>query len=190
MTYTNNVPQGNQTISSTQPLIQANFGFLENSIGQEHNFDDTDATKTYHLKASMPNQPDPGSLPTGTNGQYYVSGGKPKFYDGTNANFLAMGTGQFIPFNGSVSLNVGANTNLGPSGNVSGFVIVARSDGTFKGSAFFNFAAVGFQQKGFEFFDTDSGHINVGWSGSNLVLQNNGSQTYTFKYTGFYYPTV
>ncbi len=85
MTYTNNVPQATQTIAFTQPLIQSNFSFLENSIGQEHNFDSTDATKTYHKQASMPNRADPVGLPAATNGMFYVSSGLPKFYDGTNS---------------------------------------------------------------------------------------------------------
>lgn len=89
MAYTNNVPQGNQQIATTQPIIQANFGYLQTAINQEHNFDTSDASKTYHLKASMPNQADPGSLPTGTNGQYYVSGGVPKFYN-SSAQFIQL----------------------------------------------------------------------------------------------------
>jgi len=87
MAYTNNVPQGNQTIASTTDPIRANFAFLDTSVGTEHNFDITDASKTYHLQASMPNKvSDPvGPLPVGTNGMYYVKGGGPKFYNGTDA---------------------------------------------------------------------------------------------------------
>jgi hypothetical protein len=92
MTYTNNVPQANQKISTTQPIIEANFVYLQNAIGQEHNFpaNATNAEATYHLQASMPGQVDPGALPAGTNGIYYVdqsSPALPKFYNGT-ANFL------------------------------------------------------------------------------------------------------
>lgn len=94
MAYTNNVPQGNQQIATTQPIIQANFGFLATSIGQEHNFNASgDGTDTYHKFVSMPNRADPSSLPAGTNGQYYVSGGVAKYYNGTNSFILNQYTG-------------------------------------------------------------------------------------------------
>lgn len=84
MAYTNNVPQPNQTIAETQPIIQANFGFLENGIGQEHNFDDSGSgADMYHLQTSMPNQALSPALPSGTNGVFFVSGGNPYFFDGT-----------------------------------------------------------------------------------------------------------
>jgi len=85
MAYTNNVPQGNQTISSTQPLIQANFAFLDTGLSQEHNFIDAGSgSDMYHLQASMPNKALSPALPAGTNGQYFVSSASPYFYDGTN----------------------------------------------------------------------------------------------------------
>ena len=83
MVYTNNVPQGNQTVAFTQPLIQANFGYLQDAISVEHVFDPADPLNTVHQHASMPNQADPVTLPPGTNGQYYISGGVPKFYNGS-----------------------------------------------------------------------------------------------------------
>jgi len=84
MAYTKNTPQATQTIAFTQPLIQDNFDFLETGLQQEHNFNASGTgSDMYHLKVSMPNQADPGALPAGTNGQYYVSGGIPKFDNGT-----------------------------------------------------------------------------------------------------------
>lgn len=88
MAYTNNVPQGNQQIATTQPIIQANFGFLQTGIGTEHKFTAAGTgTDMYHLQASMPNKsisPVP-SLPAGTNGQYCVSSGSAYFLDATSA---------------------------------------------------------------------------------------------------------
>ena len=106
MAYTSNVPQANQQIATTQPIIQNNFGFLPAAIGQEHNFNAAgNGTDTYHLKASMPNYTggiDPVALPAGTNGMYYVLGGIPKFYNGVTASPIAMGAvAGFVPFNGS-----------------------------------------------------------------------------------------
>lgn len=90
MAYTNNVPQANQRISDTQAPILANFTFLPLSIGQEHNFDSTDATLTYHLKASMPSMADPiGALPSPLSGVYYVNSAFPKFYNtAAGASFI------------------------------------------------------------------------------------------------------
>jgi hypothetical protein len=85
MAYTNNIPQGNQQIATTQPLIQANFGFIQTDLQVEHQFNGnvSGLAEGVHLRASMPNQADPVVLPAGTNGIYYVSGGAPKFYNGT-----------------------------------------------------------------------------------------------------------
>lgn len=49
------MPQANQQIFATQPLIAANFAFLESAIGAEHNFTTTSAPLTYHTKMSLPN---------------------------------------------------------------------------------------------------------------------------------------
>ncbi len=110
MTYTNNVPQGNQTIASTTDPIRNNFAFLEDSIGQEHNFDSSDATKTWHLQAAMPNSAGAPTKPVGTDGVYYIDGGEPKFYDGTQY-FISYGSKPQYVVTGSVALsNAGAVT--------------------------------------------------------------------------------
>lgn len=106
MAYDNNVPQETQTIAQTQPIILANFAYLQSSIGQEHNFDITDATQTYHLQASMPNQADPGALPASTDGLYYVNGGDPKYYNAANgAQYLHKSKVPFTVQSGTVNLN-------------------------------------------------------------------------------------
>ncbi len=105
MAYTSNVPQGNQQIATTQPTIQANFGFIPAAFSAEHNFNASgDGSDTYHKFTSMPNQADPSALPAGTNGQYYVSGGVPKFYN-TVANFLQFTPIPFTIRTGTVNLN-------------------------------------------------------------------------------------
>lgn len=111
MTYTNNTPQAGQTISETQPLILDNFGFIDNAIGQEHNFDASDATATYHLQASMPNMADPGALPASTDGMYYVSSGVPKFYN-TSPEFLMISKYATLTQSGTVNLST-VQTSIG-----------------------------------------------------------------------------
>lgn len=107
MAYTNNIPQANQQIAITQGPIQNNFDYIQKAVGQEHNFvaNDTDPTHTYHLQASMPNQVDPIALPASTAGIYYVSSGKPKFYN-TAVNFLVNSTcDSYFASGGPISVN-------------------------------------------------------------------------------------
>lgn len=92
MAYTNNVPQGNQQIATTQPLIQANFGFLGTGIAQEHNFNSAGTgNDMYHLKASMPDLGVAPTLPAGTTGMYYVEGGEGRYWNGTAISQLTLG---------------------------------------------------------------------------------------------------
>lgn len=94
MAYTNNVPQGNQTIATTQPIINANFQFIQTGVSVEHNFNASGSgSDMYHLKASMPNRALSPALPAGTNGIYFVSSGAGYFYDGTNNYQLSIWTG-------------------------------------------------------------------------------------------------
>lgn len=115
MVYTSTVPQGNQQIATTQPLIQGNFGFLATGIGVDHNFNASGSgTDMYHLQASMPNKADPLANIAGTNGQYYIGGGQPKFYNATQVGgFVLPPCNAYIQFNGSGSsgpLNAGGNS--------------------------------------------------------------------------------
>lgn len=111
MVYTSNVPQANQAIATTQPIIQANFGFLAASIGQEHNFNASGSgTDTYHKFCSMPNRGggDPVAVPAGTNGQFYVLNSTAKFYNATQVGGNLLGAVNMqINFSGT-----GANGNL------------------------------------------------------------------------------
>jgi hypothetical protein len=163
-TYTNNIPQGNQTIASTQPLIQANFGFLQSAINQEHNFNTTDPTQTYHLQASMPNISDPGSLPSGTNGIYYVNGGFPKFYNGS-ANFLPYSScSSYTLSGGPITLSLSPTVITSVPAASCGYIYIFRtsssSSGYFIGS-----------------FNSDSSSVNIhGDHGSNIALTTSGLQ--------------
>lgn len=130
MAYTNNVPQGNQTIASTTDPIRNNFAFIETSINQEHNFDATDATKTYHLQASMPDKMATPALPAGTNGIYYVQAGEARFvtnggdvcqfslgvasqlgYQWVGRSLMQWGVVN-LPGTGSVTFNIAFPTNV------------------------------------------------------------------------------
>jgi hypothetical protein len=106
MTYTPNVPQVNQTIAASQPIINTNFTLLPQFIGQEHNYVANAPASCYHLQASMPNKVANPALPASTNGQYYVcsvsANSVPKFKSDTFGdlflqttpvyNYMASGT--------------------------------------------------------------------------------------------------
>lgn len=162
MAYDNNVPQATQTIAQTQPIINENFAFLDSAIDQEHNFDVTDATKTYHKQASMPNQADPVALPAGTDGIYYVNGGLPKFYNGTAFSLI-----------GNVQIASGVNNIAGggaftilASGNYMGIVSI------FRGPIPTVFEVFQFNMDGTNLVANN--RVAVGGS-SQIILQVNGS---------------
>lgn len=108
MTYTPNVPQANQTIAQTTSPIRDNFTYLDDALQEEHSFNGSapGVLVGTHLRTSMPNQADPGSLPAGTNGTYYVNGGNPKFYNG-NAWLIQYGA----LFQGQISAVVALTTS-------------------------------------------------------------------------------
>lgn len=124
-TYTNNVPQANQQISTTQAPIQNNFDYIQKAVGQEHNFvaNDTDPTHTYHLQASMPNRALSPSVPAGTNGVYFVNAGIPYFFDGTTNwqlnPFQTVLTGTYTATSSS-----SFNTIVSVPANVEGMIIL------------------------------------------------------------------
>lgn len=94
MPYNNNVPQSNQTIASTTDPIRDNFAFIQTDLQAEHSFNGNalGVAEGAHLQASMPNlAADPGALPAGTNGMYYVRNGGARFYDGTTISRLTEG---------------------------------------------------------------------------------------------------
>lgn len=98
MAYNNNVPQGNQTIASTTDPIRNNFAFIQSAVGQEHNFDPTDPTQTYHTIASMPDFGSTPALPANTNGVYYVNSGEARFVN--NSGNVSKLTGALVSANG------------------------------------------------------------------------------------------
>lgn len=188
MAYTSNVPQANQQIAATQGPINANFQFLLSSIGQEHNFDVSDATKTYHLKASMPNMVDPIALPPGINGIYYVKGGQPWFYNGTA--FQINTFGNLLYATGAANLGGGAAVTIITPGKWTGFASIMNfTDGEAQLFSFYssgsgggdtltaiNLAAIN--------ADTD---IELQFDGSkNIQILNGHSGNKNFKWNVFY----
>lgn len=123
MTYTPNVPQVNQTIAQTTNPIRDNFTFIETDARVEHSFNGNapGVAEGAHLRASMPNQADPGSLPAGTNGQYYVNTARPKFYDGTTAWQLQITNLFQLSTAGNVALTTSNTTFFNAPANSCGY---------------------------------------------------------------------
>lgn len=188
MTYTPNVPQANQTIASTTTPIRQNFQFIETDLQVEHSFNgNSAAAEGTHLKASMPNQADPGSLPAGTNGQYYVGSAKPKFYDGTTARFLQMATLEENISTGTVALTTSNTVFFTAPANSSGCYFLVPPSGIDASDA----SAMGQFVSG----DTDvnSGHLSdpgITISDSGLDIRaatTSGSLNGNYKYVVVYY---
>lgn len=86
MTYTPNTPQASQTIAFTQPLIEANFTYIEDSVERDHawqgNIIGTEEPGR-HQKISMPNQgADIVALPAGCSTVEYSIGGNKYMWNG------------------------------------------------------------------------------------------------------------
>lgn len=130
MAYTPDVPQGNQTIASTTDLIRNNFEFLQAQQQQEHVFNGDPpnlpgAINGIHLRASMPNQADPITLPTGSNGMYYVSGGQPKFYNGA-PSIISTGTIRSGPRSGIIPISNSFVNMFTPADNSCGTYFIYK----------------------------------------------------------------
>ena len=86
MTYTPNTPQASQTIAFTQPLIEANFTYVDTAMKVNHSwqgsFIGTEAAGS-HKRLDMPNQgADIVALPTGISAVVYAIGGNIFSYNG------------------------------------------------------------------------------------------------------------
>lgn len=178
MAYINNIPQGNQQIATTQPMIQANFGFIQAAINQEHNFAPSDATKTFHLQASMPNRTDPTILPVGTDGMYYVNGGTPKFYNASGVNFLPYSTcSSFIMSAGPITITVSPTTLITlPAGSCGTYFVYRTSTQTIYAIGSFNCSST----SAFPHSDHSNGII-IGSPGSSLAITASTSPVATFN---------
>ncbi len=177
MAYTNNVPQGNQTIASTTDPIRNNFAFIQTSIDQEHNFDITDGTKTYHKKASMPNLALSPAVPAGTNGVYFVNDAKAYFYNGSQ-NIRLDSIQATVTISGSISS--GSSFQVLAAGDWFGLVNVYRTDEP-TGYQLFQFRMVSGSLVYNSMASGGSGSIDLNLSGGgNLRVRNTGGSSHTY----------
>ena len=139
MTYTNNVPQGNQTIASTTTPIRNNFAFIQSTLQRDHQFNGNSPgiTEGVHLKVSMPNRSLSPSLPATTNGIYFVSSATPYFYDGTTNWQLnpweSVISGTYTP----TSTSSFSNIVLLPANKVGIIIFYATAGGTIQTGQFY-----------------------------------------------------
>jgi hypothetical protein len=78
MAYTPNTPQGNQTVSATQPQILGNFEFINDAMLQDHAWPNNEIggqPDGTHQQVSLPNRGDITSLLTGINAVMYANSG-------------------------------------------------------------------------------------------------------------------
>lgn len=184
MPYTPNTPQANQQIASTQAPILNNFTFIQTDAQQEHIFNGNTgplgATQLEgtHIQASMPNQNLlSGSLPTGTNGVYYVNNGNATFYNGTlNLPLFTSFVNQ-----GSNTAAAGASFQIIAAGNYMGLLNIFRiSDGNYQ---LIQFWTNGSTLVSNEMASGGSSNITIILDGSNNIKVKNGSgSSQTFKW--------
>lgn len=190
MPYTPNVPQGNQQIASTQPLIQQNFGFIQTDARVEHIFNGNTGplavpqAEGTHIQVSMPNQnlKGAGTLPSGTNGQIYVSSGQ-LIYNNNVGDFNVI---QNLQRNGSVVIGPSpASATILPAGSYMGIVSVFRtSDNAYQ---FIQFWLNGATLVTNNMASGGTSAITLVLDGSNnLNLRNGSGSGNTFKYQIFY----
>lgn len=143
--YTSNVPQPNQTVAATQLPILNNFGSIQVGLQKDHtwvsntNNNAIDGESSgYHQQVSMPNTPDPLTLPTGIQGIYYVNSNLPKFVNNNDTLFINAGHLQ--------GANQGAkNFTMVGTGSGTNFTLPMNSTGFFMfydGSLSSGFAAL------------------------------------------------
>lgn len=184
MTYTNNVPQANQTIASTQGPILNNFGYLQTEQQVEHAFNNVPAGQANgtHLKASMPNMTLSPSLPALCNGVYFVNSSMPYFYNGTT-NFPLF---QNYMTQGSNSVATNTAFQILPAGSYMGTVSAFQS-GSPTRYQLLQFWLNGSTLVSNGLADGGSGNITLKLDGSNnLQILNSSSSTQTIKWQVFY----
>lgn len=188
MAYTNNVPQGNQQIATTQPLIQANFGYIQTDAQVEHIFNGntgplavTQAEGT-HIQASMPNQNLLAGLPSGTDGAYYVHAGAPYFYDGTSNYKLT----QNVYAAGSNTVAAGTPFQILASGAYMGIVSAFQNTSPFR-YQLLQFWMSGATLVSNEMASGGTSNITLQLDGSNnLQILNGSGSSQTIKWQIFY----
>jgi hypothetical protein len=185
MVYTQNTPQASDAIATTQPLIEANFQFLQTGIGVEHNFNASGSgTDMYHLQASMPNNGlDPPALVSGTRGVYYVFNALPKYANASGANFLQMSKVPYTTLKGTVAVN---NTGVFtvsaiPANSVGQFFIFVRGGSN---------QATSSSASGTLITDTNSMNIGTTSAFSPGITMSSSTLTLQMKYPGYISGTV
>lgn len=195
MVYTPNVPQGNQTIASTQAPINGNFTFLHDALAVEHNVLNSNAAVTYHLQASMPNQALSPSFPVGTDGVYFSSSTNPYYYDGTTNwrmnDWEAILKGTYTPSSASTFSNIVAI----PANKVGLIVLSANSSSGYTQTGAFSTSGsrtFGFSNRIKINGSSDDYPVELNNNNNALFLQgraySSGYTGITYTYTVFYRP--
>lgn len=142
MSYTNNVPQANQTIAFTQPLIQANFTYIDTAMKVDHAWNGNEINSQAdgtHQKISLPNQPTDitGALPTGISSIIYAIGGNIFAWNGGKRPISG------VAVSGTVNLTLAGNSIATLPNECHGFVTVWAGNNLVNLAASYAFFMVG-----------------------------------------------
>lgn len=197
--YTPDVPQPNQTIAASQPIINADFTYLAGTatagLLRDHNMtlDTSNASDGTHLQVTFTTPLSTFPAITGAVSALYVKtvNGAPElfYYDGTTEiQLTAKNQLQVFCVTGSLSVGPAAFAaipNL-PSQLISGRFTMLRSDSGFFHGSFANFTGLTPKIISTASFTTSSG---MEWNAGSLQIYNN-SGTYTYHYVIFYQITA
>lgn len=198
MSYTNNVPQATQTIAATQPLIQANFGYIDTAMKVNHTFNGnaigTEAVGS-HQKVAFPNQgSDIVALPVGISAVQYAIGGNLYTWNGAKRPVSGVSGRGTIAL---TTVNVFQTIFTVPAECV-GFVSIQESPGGIgqpftKTFHFFTSAAASPTSQFDEAYQTAGGSLilTLAVSGGNVQVaraNGGGGGAYTAEFKYIYWP--
>lgn len=189
MTWTSNVPLGNQTVAKNRPPLQGNTNYIENNMQKDHTWNNNvpGYDNGRHTKITLQNlSSEPPALPSGADGVYYMYNGKPKFYDGTDIYVLQdpQTLQNWYPFSGVISLAGAASAPVPIAISGSGFTQIS---GNVCGSLTCVDAANSATNTTVEFFQLNTvtpnnfvnttvnnanGKISVNWNAGVLIVTN------------------
>lgn len=186
MAYTNNVPQGNQQIATTQPLIQANFGFIQTDLQVDHCFNGNGIggqAEGTHKQIDLPNQAAP-AIAAGCAGNIYANNNQ-LFWNSTALGNVQISGLKFVSGVTAVGASGGAFTILPAGTTAFGLVNVYRISDFKYNLIQFNFAGGVLVQNSLA--SGASSNINLQLDGSfNLQLNNTSSSNQTYVWQVIY----
>lgn len=189
MSYTPNVPQATQTIAFTQPLIEANFTYIDTAMKVDHAWNGNEIAGQAdgsHQKISLPNQPVDitGALPTGIADIIYAIGGNIFAWDGTSKNPISAQWKE-----GIVAIFTSTPvTVLAMPANCIGYVMITEAPISANAAIAYPFLSFGGNYYCFNVSHYSNVKASAAVIGTNLVIANITGTNYACAWKLIYWP--